>query len=253
MDFIENTHGRLDLLVNNAGSVVATHAASTSDEDARDQFDQLFGAVRVVRLATRVMRHGRKRRVARDPKKKGRDFDFVAGRIVNVGSIGGRIGLPFQSMYSASKAATMTWSDALRLELASEAIFVSLIEPGDLKPGMVNARKAEGFDADPVAKRATDIMRVEEAIGTDPRVGRRWLSASRKRQAQRALPGRTGRVAGGGARPTRPARPGRSTSSRRTYPSAAAENAWIGCDRASARVGGGRRRTEKDGRRGEYL
>jgi NAD(P)-dependent dehydrogenase (short-subunit alcohol dehydrogenase family) len=171
MDHIESTHGRLDLLVNNAGSVVATHAASTSDEDARDQFGtNFFGAVRVVRLATRVMRHGRKRRVARDPKKKARDFDFVAGRIVNVGSIGGRIGLPFQSMYSASKAATMTWSDALRLELASEAIFVSLIEPGDLKPGMVNARKAEGFDADPVAKRATDIMRAEEAVGTDPRV-----------------------------------------------------------------------------------
>ena len=171
MDFIENTHGRLDLLVNNAGSVVATHAASTSDEGRGDQFGtNFFGAVRVVRLATRVMRHGRKRRVARNPKKKARDFDFVAGRIVSVGSIGGRARLPFQSMYSASKAATMTWSDALRLELASEAIFVSLIEPGDLKPGMVNARKAEGFDADPVAKRATDIMRAEEAVGTDPRV-----------------------------------------------------------------------------------
>ena len=169
MDHIESTHGRLDLLVNNAGSVVATHAASTSDEDARDQFGtNFFGAVRVVRLATRVMRFGNKRRVSRNPKA--RDFDFVAGRIVNVGSIGGRIGLPFQSMYSASKAATMTWSDALRIELASEAIFVSLIEPGDLKPGMVNARKAEGFDADPVAKRATDIMRAEEAVGTDPKV-----------------------------------------------------------------------------------
>lgn len=169
MDHIEITHGRLDLLVNNAGSVVATHAASTSDEDARDQFGtNFFGAVRVVRLATRVMRFGRKRRV----KKANDDFGgaFVAGRIVNVGSIGGRIGLPFQSMYSASKAATMTWSDALRMELASEAIFVSLIEPGDLKPGMVNARKAEGFDADPVAKRATDIMRAEEAVGTDPKV-----------------------------------------------------------------------------------
>jgi len=166
---IKNKHGRLDVLVNNAGSVVATHAASTSDEDARDQFGtNFFGAVRVARLATRVMRHGRERRV-----KKANDLSgtsFVAGRIVNVGSIGGRIGLPFQSMYSASKAATMTWSDALRIELASEAIFVSLIEPGDLKPGMVNARKAEGFDADPVAKRATDIMRAEEAVGTDPKV-----------------------------------------------------------------------------------
>jgi NAD(P)-dependent dehydrogenase (short-subunit alcohol dehydrogenase family) len=169
MDHIESTHGRLDLLVNNAGSVVATHAASTSDEDARDQFGtNFFGAVRVARLATRVMRHGRERRVKRANDSSG--TSFVAGRIVNVGSIGGRIGLPFQSMYSASKAATMTWSDALRIELASEAIFVSLIEPGDLKPGMVNARKAEGFDADPVAKRATYIMRAEEAVGTDPKV-----------------------------------------------------------------------------------
>ena len=46
---------------------------------------------------------------------------------------------------------------------------MSLIEPGDLKPGMVNARKAEGSTRT-VAKRATDIMRAEEAVGTDPRV-----------------------------------------------------------------------------------
>ena len=165
IDAIESKHGRLDLLVNNAGSVVATHAASTFDEDARDQFaTNFFGAVRMVRLATRVMRAG----CLRTTDAERRSRSFVAGRIVNVGSIGGRIGLPFQSMYSASKAATMTWSDALRIELRGEKIFVSLIEPGDLKPGMINARKAEGFDEDPVAKRATDIMRAEEAVGTDP-------------------------------------------------------------------------------------
>lgn len=157
---IKNKHGRLDVLVNNAGSVVATHAASTSDEDARDQFGtNFFGAVRVTRLATSVMRQ-----TPRDAKGSSANVC----RIINIGSIGGRIGLPFQSMYSASKAATMTWTDALRMELWSEKIYVSLIEPGDLKPGMVNARKAAGFDADPVAKRATDIMRAEEACGTDP-------------------------------------------------------------------------------------
>ena len=161
---IANEHGRLDVLVNNAGCVVATHAASTSDEDAVDQFGtNFFGAVRVTRLATTLMRASRdaERSSPTEPEKS-------IKRIINVGSIGGRIGLPFQSMYSASKAATMTWTDALRMELRSEAIYASLIEPGDLKPGMVNARKAAGFDADPVAKRATDIMRAEEACGTDP-------------------------------------------------------------------------------------
>ena len=158
---IKIKHGRLDVLVNNAGSVVATHAAQTSDEDARDQFGtNFFGAVRVTRLATSVMRQ--------TGSRYAQGSSPTVCRIINIGSIGGRIGLPFQSMYSASKAATMTLTDSLRMELWSEKIYVSLIEPGDLKPGMVNARKAAGFDADPVAKRATDIMRAEEACGTDP-------------------------------------------------------------------------------------
>ena len=87
---------------------------------------------------------------------------------LNVGSIGGRVGLPYQSMYSASKAAVMVWTDALRMETWGDGVRVSLVEPGDLKPGMVNAAKAEGFDDDPVATGAFDIMRKEEAEGTDP-------------------------------------------------------------------------------------
>ena len=55
------------------------------------------------------------------------------------------------------------------METWNDGIYVSLVEPGDLKPGMLNARKAQGFDDDPVAKRATDIMRAEEADGTDPK------------------------------------------------------------------------------------
>jgi NAD(P)-dependent dehydrogenase (short-subunit alcohol dehydrogenase family) len=125
---IKIKHGRLDVLVNNAGSVVATHAAQTSDEDARDQFGtNFFGAVRVTRLATSVMRQ--------TGSRDAQGSSPTVCRIINIGSIGGRIGLPFQSMYSASKAATMTWTDSLRMELWSEKIYVSLIEPGDLKPG----------------------------------------------------------------------------------------------------------------------
>jgi NAD(P)-dependent dehydrogenase (short-subunit alcohol dehydrogenase family) len=91
-------------------------------------------------------------------------------RIVTVGSIGGRIGLPYNSMYSASKSATMLYTDSLRMELAQDGVAVSLVEPGDLKPGMLNAAKADGFDSNAYATGAFDIMRKEEAEGTDPRV-----------------------------------------------------------------------------------
>jgi short-subunit dehydrogenase len=70
-----------------------------------------------------------------------------------------------RSMYSASKAAVMVWTDALRMEVWGQGVKVSLVEPGDLKPGMVNAAKAVRFDDDPVATGAFDIMRKEEAVG----------------------------------------------------------------------------------------
>jgi|TARA_B110000977_G_scaffold162566_1_gene208114 NAD(P)-dependent dehydrogenase (short-subunit alcohol dehydrogenase family) len=168
---IKARHGRLDVLVNNAGSVVATHAANTDANDALDQMNtNFFGAVRVVRHCFALMKGG-KNEDANNSKAPSRNNSKArcVGRIINIGSIGGRIGLPYQSIYSASKAATQVWSDSLRMETWNDGIYVSLVEPGDLKPGMLNARKAQGFDDDPVAKRATDIMRAEEADGTDPK------------------------------------------------------------------------------------
>ena len=153
---IKNRHGSLDALVNNAGVVLATWAKATTHEDASAQMGtNFFGAVRMARHAIPAM------------------TNEAYKRVVVVGSIGGRLGLPFQSMYSASKAAVMVWTDALRMEVWREGVKVSLIEPGDLKLANHNKDKAEGFDSDPVAKRATDIMRAEEADGTDPRAVRR--------------------------------------------------------------------------------
>src|SRR4051812_40751241 len=52
------------------------------------------------------------------------------GRIVTVGSIGGRFSAPFLAPYSASKFAIRAWSDALRIELAPHGVRVVLFEPG---------------------------------------------------------------------------------------------------------------------------
>ena len=97
---IKNRHGSLDALVNNAGVVLATWAKATTHEDASAQMGtNFFGAIRMARHAIPAM------------------TDEAYKRVVVVGSIGGRLGLPFQSMYSASKAAVMVWTDALRMEV----------------------------------------------------------------------------------------------------------------------------------------
>jgi NAD(P)-dependent dehydrogenase (short-subunit alcohol dehydrogenase family) len=171
---IKQKHGRLDVLVNNAGSVVATHAGRTFENDAAEQIaTNFFGAVRTVRHCIPLMMirtcNDSNGNDSTSDTSRNRNAPSCNGRVINIGSIGGRIGLPFQSMYSASKAALSMWSDALRMEVWTDGIFVSLVEPGDLKPGMINARKAQGFDDDLVGKRATDIMRAEEAVGTDPK------------------------------------------------------------------------------------
>ena len=158
VDAIVARHGELSVLVKNAGAVLQTWAVATTAADAEAQMATNFhGVVRMVRHCVPAM-------------------VGTVRRVVTIGSIGGRIGLPYNSMYSASKAATMVYTDALRMEVAANGVKVSLVEPGDLKPGMVNAAKAEGFDANVHAKGAFDIMRAEEAAGTDPAVVARTVA-----------------------------------------------------------------------------
>jgi NAD(P)-dependent dehydrogenase (short-subunit alcohol dehydrogenase family) len=146
---IVERHGKIDVLVNNAGICLASWANNTPREDAETIMQTNFlGVISVIREAMPHMRKG--------------------GNIINIGSIAGRIGIPYQSLYSASKAALMVYTDALRMEAKTTGIRVSLVEPGDLQPGMKNVIKSDGFDLNPVAVRAEKIMREEEAAGTDP-------------------------------------------------------------------------------------
>jgi NAD(P)-dependent dehydrogenase (short-subunit alcohol dehydrogenase family) len=108
--------GRLDVVVNNAGMGFAGAVEETSIEEARQQFDtNLFGVLRVCRAALPILRRQQ------------------SGLIVNVSSIGGVIGLPFEGLYSASKFALEGLSEALRLEVRQFGIRVVLVEPGDIK------------------------------------------------------------------------------------------------------------------------
>jgi NAD(P)-dependent dehydrogenase (short-subunit alcohol dehydrogenase family) len=116
--------GRLDIVVNNAGMGVAGPVENTSTEQARGQFEvNFFGALRVCRAALPVMRRQRD------------------GYIVNIGSIGGLLAIPYQSMYSASKFALEGLSEALRMEVRPFGIRVVIIEPGDHKTALTENRQ----------------------------------------------------------------------------------------------------------------
>jgi NAD(P)-dependent dehydrogenase (short-subunit alcohol dehydrogenase family) len=99
-------------LVNNAGIVKPGPLEFQPIEDFRMQLEvNLVGHVAVTQAFLPLIRRGH-------------------GRIVNVGSIGGRLVLPLHGAYSASKFGMEAVSDALRLELRQWRIPVSLIDPG---------------------------------------------------------------------------------------------------------------------------
>ncbi|HEY8206025.1 MAG TPA: SDR family NAD(P)-dependent oxidoreductase, partial [Myxococcaceae bacterium] len=104
------------------------------------------------------------------------------GWLVNVSSLAGLIGIPFQSMYSASKFAIEGWSEALRLELAPFGIRVVLVEPGDVKTGFtgnrVRARLAgQRGPYQEAFQRALGVMEADEQRGPGPEVVSRAVSA----------------------------------------------------------------------------
>ena len=119
---VEKT-GRLDAVINCAGFGIAGAIEETSDQEARAIFEtNLLGILRVCRAAIPTMR------------------SQGAGILINVSSIGGRIGLPFQGFYSATKFALAGFTEALRMEIRGFGIRAVLIEPGDFCTGFTDSR-----------------------------------------------------------------------------------------------------------------
>src|SRR6202012_5950562 len=86
----------------------------TTPEEAQSQYDtNFFGLHRVCRAVLPPLRAQR------------------AGTIINMSSLAGRIALPFQGFYSATKFAIEAYTEALRMEVRPFGITVSMIEPGD--------------------------------------------------------------------------------------------------------------------------
>lgn len=123
ISYIVGREGRLDVLVNNAGMGIAGALEDTSMEELKFQFEtNLFGAFRVCQAVLPTMRAQQ------------------SGYIINVSSLAGLVGIPFQGAYSASKFALEGLTEVLRMEVKPFGIHTVLIEPGDFNTGFTDSR-----------------------------------------------------------------------------------------------------------------
>jgi len=110
---IEAEHGRVGSLINNAGYGEYGPIEEADLGRVRTMFEtNVFGLARLTQLVLPAMRRAR------------------SGRVVNIGSMGGRITFPVGGFYHATKYAVEAISDALRVEVKSFGVDVILVEPG---------------------------------------------------------------------------------------------------------------------------
>jgi short-subunit dehydrogenase len=123
--------GGVDAVVHNAGFGVFGSVEELDEAASARQFDvTLLGPLALTR---RLLPGLRARR----------------GRVVFIGSLAGRLSLPFQAHYSATKAAIAALSDALRMELRPHGVTVTCVEPGDFATGFTAARELYSPDGSP--------------------------------------------------------------------------------------------------------
>ncbi len=138
-------HGRVDVLVNNAGRSHVGAAEETTDAELRALFDvHVFGPAALVRA---VLPHMRERR---------------SGAIVQLSSMGGRMSFAGFSAYSATKFALEGMSEALADEVRPFGIRVLVVEPGTFRTGLFAGISA----SEPMAAYADTVGPTREMVAT---------------------------------------------------------------------------------------
>jgi len=126
--------GRIDVLVNNAGFGIIGAAEGFTNEQVRSQLEtNLYAPIAVTRAVLPYMRKQR------------------SGRILQVSSVGGRVGNSGLTMYQAAKFGLSGFSEALAREVAPLGIFVTSVEPGGFRTdwagaSMTYAPQVEGYE-----------------------------------------------------------------------------------------------------------
>jgi NADP-dependent 3-hydroxy acid dehydrogenase YdfG len=142
---LEKSNNQLDVVVNNAGMASMGISESFTPEQLRNLFEvNVFGVQRVIRATLPILRAKR------------------SGLLVNVGSILGRVTIPFFGLYGASKYAVEAMTDSYRYELSQLGVDVVLVQPSAYPTNMyaVAQLPANGD----VAKTYGEIAEVPEKI-----------------------------------------------------------------------------------------
>ncbi|MGH1393416.1 MAG: SDR family NAD(P)-dependent oxidoreductase [Trichormus sp.] len=110
---VHSTVGPVDILVNNGGRDIISAIANYSLAEIHSVFNtNLLATMELTRLLLpKMMERG-------------------SGRIVNIASLAGKKGIAFNSIYSASKASLIMWTDAVRQKLAGSGVHISAVCPG---------------------------------------------------------------------------------------------------------------------------
>jgi len=139
--------GRLDILVNNAGQMLLSPLAEARGDDLRHMVElNLIALMEITRIALPHLKQSR-------------------GHIVNVASVAGRIASPGSSGYAATKFGVVGFSEAVRREVYSDKVRVTVIEPGlvmtelgdhitneGMKAGLEKRKETmEGLEAEDIA------------------------------------------------------------------------------------------------------
>jgi NAD(P)-dependent dehydrogenase (short-subunit alcohol dehydrogenase family) len=131
----------LDALVDNAGIAIAAPLEFLLPEELTRQLDvNVVGQLRVIQAFLPALRRSR-------------------GRIVLMGSIGGRSALPFLGAYAMSKFALEAMADSLRVELAPFGVHVSIVEPGTIATAIWTKpqRSVEEFPPEAAARSTVNV------------------------------------------------------------------------------------------------
>ena len=176
---IVRQEGRLDAVVCNAGNGIYGPVEGTLEEEARAQFEtNYFGALKTIQACLPVFR------------RQG------AGRIITIISVMAVLQLPFQGFYSSVKAALLSLSESLSLELKGSGIQCCSILPGDVRTGFTSARKLNVAAQDPQSpyqeRMERNLKKVEkdELGGMQPEVIARAVlkQLRRRKMSVRVIP-----------------------------------------------------------------
>lgn len=158
VEMVVHQEGRVDVLINNAGMGIGGALELATPEEIDLQMGTNFlGCVNLCQAVLPYMRKARN------------------GKIINLSSIGGVMGLPYQGFYSASKFAIEGFTEALSAEVRGFGIKVSMVEPGDFATGFTGSRRnsqatLDDPDYGPIFRNSLSIIEKEENGGLKPEV-----------------------------------------------------------------------------------